>query len=243
MKNLRKTGYAAMALLLVFVAGGCGMGRSTIPGTMTGSTGNAMIGTGTAIVPGTSAITGINNSVIGRRNPGVNTGTTSGMNLGTNYRTNTGTNLSKSLGTNLGSLTNPGTKVGTNTSTSPGTGFVPKGFATAGNKGYKDGSYTMSANTASGSDKATVTILKGKIKKVDLRSYDKAGNEVNYNTITGNRTSKKTSQNLNSIRNDIQRQVISRQDSNVTMNKNNAAKATTDAWISAVRKALDKAKA
>jgi uncharacterized protein with FMN-binding domain len=244
MKNLRKTGYAAMALMLVFAAGGCGT-ASNVPGTMTGRTGNSVIGTGTAIVPGTSAITGTNNVVIDRRNLGAATGNP-GMNLGVNNRTNTGTNLGTTLRRDLGinSLgTIPGTRVGTNINASPGTGFVPKVTGTAGNKGYKDGSYTMSANTANGTDKATVTISQGKIEKVVLRSYDKAGKEVNYNTITGKKASKMTTPNLNSIRNDIQRQVISKQDANVVMSKNNVAKATTDAWITAVKRALDKAKA
>lgn len=247
MKNLRKTGYAAMALTLVFAAVGCGTG-SNVPGTMTGNTGNAMIGTGTAIVPGTSAITGTNNAVIDRRNLGANTGTYPGMNLNANNRTNTGANLGTTVRKNLGinSGTNapmyPGARTGTNLSANQGTGFVPGVTGTAGNKGYKDGSYTMSVNTATGSDKATVTITHGKIEKVALRSYDKAGKEVNYNTISGMKTGK-TTPNLNSIRNDIQRQVVSKQDANVVMSKNNTAKTTVDAWITAVKKALDKAKA
>jgi uncharacterized protein with FMN-binding domain len=247
MKNLRKSVYAAMALVLVFVAGGCGTG-SNVPGIMTGNTGNSVIGKGTAIVPGTSAITGTNNAVIDRRNPAANTGTYPGMNLGVNNRTNTGTNLGANLRKNLGmnpgmnNLTYPGAKTGTNLSANPGTGFVPKVTGTAGNKAYKDGIYTASGNTVNGANKATVTISRGKIEKVVLRSYNKAGKEVNYNTISGKRTGGKTLPNLNSIRDNIQRQVISKQNANVVMGKSNAAKTTTDSWISDIRKALDQAK-
>lgn len=245
MKNLRKTGYAAMALILAFVAGSCGTG-SNVPGAMTGNTGNSVIGTGTATVPGTSAITGTNNAVVGRRNTGAATGY-EGMNLNAyNRRTNTGTNLGttirRDLGMNIGTNNPPYPGTGTNLSASPGTGYVPKLTGTAGNKGYKDGNYTMSVNSANGTEKATVTITRGLVSKVDLRSYDKAGKEVNYNSITG-KNAGTTSPNLNSIRNNVQKQVILKQDANVVMGRNTVAKATTDAWITAVKKALDKARA
>lgn len=239
MKNTQKSVCAAMALMLVFVTGGCGTG-SNLPGTMTGNTRNSVIGTGTSIVPGTSAITGTNNAAINTRmNPG--------MNLGVNNRTNTGTNLGANLQKNLGlnpgtsNLTNPGTRVGTNLTANPGTGLVPKLTSTASNKRYKDGSYTISGNTINGTNKATVKITQGKIEKVVLQSFDKAGKEVNYKTITG-KTGKTTTPNLNSIRYEIQKQMISKQDANIVINKNNTAKTTTDSWISDAKKALEKAK-
>lgn len=143
MKNLRKTGCMATALILVFALGGCVTG-SNVP--RTGTTGYG-IGTGTAIVPGTTAITGTN----------------TGMNIGTNL----GSNLRRNLGTNLGTNTAiPGTNLtGTNLTGTTGTGVVPNELGTAG-KAYKDGTYT--ATGANGTDNATLTIYGGKITKVDF---------------------------------------------------------------------------
>lgn len=145
------------------------------------------------------------------------TGTNTAMNIGTNLRTNLRTNLGTAPGAITGN--NLGTNLSATTNTMPGNRVVPNTAGTTG-KVFKDGTYT--ATGVNGTDNVTVSVKGGKIVKVDFKA-------AHGKNVAG----------LKAIRDNISRQVISNQNTNV--NIRGATKMTND-MISTVRKALDKAK-
>jgi uncharacterized protein with FMN-binding domain len=142
----------------------------------------------------------------------------------------TGTNTGMNVGTNLG--LNPRTTSGLN----PGTGYLPRTVGTTTTSRYKDGTYTASGNPmVNGSDTATITVRGGKITAVVLRRLDKAGKEVSYSEAN-------TGTSLKNYRNTLARQIIANQGTNVGT-ITGMANAPNNGWLTAARRALDKAKA
>lgn len=118
---------------------------------------------------------------------------------------------------------------------------VPGTTGAAGAVTYKDGTYTGAGDPwENGSEDATVTVKGGKIESIILRRLDKTGKEVDYNIFAGQTKDGKTYPNLKKFREDMASAMISKQSANV--DTISGATTSTKNWISAVQRALDKAK-
>lgn len=245
--NYTTTGNAALGTGNAYVPG-----TTALTGTITGTGMNVGFNygptptnrLGTNVYPGTYPRTGTNYGT-GTAYPGTTgyygtgmTGTRPGT---TGYGTGmTGTHPGTTgYGTGM-TGTHPGTTgyYGTGmTGTHPGTTGTTVG--SVGTMRLKDGSYNASCDRRpNGSDDATVTIRGGRIEKVALRRFDGTGKEINYGTSAGV-GSRTAHMNLKSHKDALARQIVSRQSVNTTPT---GTAGDTSGWITAVKRALDKAR-
>lgn len=123
----------------------------------------------------------------------------------------------------------------TQKTTAPGAGIAPAPSL------YKDGAYDGAADPwTNGLENATVTIKNGKIDGIVLRRLDKNGNEVDYNTFSGQPVGGKTYPNLKKFRVDMANAMVESQTFNV--DTISGATVSTANWRVSVQRALDKAK-